>query len=188
MKITKVIKNPDYVRFNIDIEMEQEGLKVISTICGGLIEKDFNGVTLQLFEDPECDFEFYLFNKKTSYLGFKDLYTKLFNADFCDFTEELHEISMRELYKNYKYSPANTSNRDKLIAIKANLLDCPKVVSRDGDVYYTRTYYISDILRSIYSKNSAVAFKDESGISYYGIKVEEVNDFIQRLKDLTLQD
>ena len=95
---------------------------------------------------------------------------------------------MRELYRNYKYSLANTSNKDKLIAIKANLLDCPKVVSRDGDVYYTRTYYISDILRSIYSKNTSVNFKDESGVSYYGIKVEEVNDFIQRLKYLTLQD
>ena len=49
MKITKVVKNPDYVRFNIDIEMEQEGLKVISTICGGLIKKDFNLKNKKLF-------------------------------------------------------------------------------------------------------------------------------------------
>ena len=86
MELIKVQHHKDYVRYSKDLTIKVNDIITVEANCfGGLVKADSLYGEVLTLEDPECDLEFFINGELCKYVGFKDLYTKLFTEDFKTF-------------------------------------------------------------------------------------------------------
>lgn len=187
MKVTKVTKNTDYVRFSVNLELEREGLKVLADVTGGLIEETIAGIKVQFIEDPDVEVNFKLFGEEVDYLEFKGIYSKLFKKSFESFEKEIKTLCIDEVNSVYTHSLVNLSHMAK-IAILEEMMKKSKVVTSHNDIeYYTNVHNVYEIIHTIATYDGIVPtiFKvDGRKRNYYGMKCNELNEALKHIKDL----
>ena len=186
MKVTKVTRNEDYVRFSLNMEMESEGLKVKTHVNGGLSKVTIaNMHDLQIIEDPDFDHEFSLFGESVKYSGFQETYSKLFNKEWDDFIEELDELANEQLRKEFPRNLYNISDKDRLKCLEAVISNLTCTRCTDGNLYYTKTWLVHSLLSTttvpfpVVSKGFTL---ESNGIRGYGMKAVDVDNNVQVIK------
>lgn len=184
MKVTKVIRNKDYVRFGFEIEMESEGLSVTSNVTGGLSTVTVLDVDIHLIEDPDFEYEFSIFGEKVNYQGFKEIYSKLFNKKWDDFIEELDKLSHKEITNHFPKSIDNLSIEDRLMYLDSVVNGCPKVIGKDGLVYITESWLVHTLLYSLKAPNKVISsgFTQKDGKNAYGMNLNNVTENIEYIE------
>lgn len=185
MKVTKVSRGTDYVRFLFEIEMECDGLSVVTQVNGGLSTVNVLGDDIQLIEDPEPEHKFSLFGEEVKYKGFKDIYSTLFNKKWDDFIEELDELAIKEINNHFPKSVDNLSIKDRLRYLDNIVSECPKVIGKDGLVYITKSWFVHTLLCSLNVPNQVISsgFTLRDGERAYGMNLNDVIDNIEYIEN-----
>lgn len=185
MKVTKVSRGTDYVRFSFEIEMECDGLSVVTQVNGGLSTVNVLGHDIQLIEDPDFEHEFSLFGEEVKYKGFKDIYSTLFNKKWDDFIEELDKLAIKEINNQIPLSLGNLSIKDRLRYLDNIVSECPKVIGKDGLVYITKSWFVHTLLCSLNVPNQVISsgFTLRDGERAYGMNLNDVIDNIEYIEN-----
>lgn len=185
MKVTKVSRGKDYVRFGFEMTMESEGLSANVIVNGGLSTVTVLNTEIQIIEDPEFEYEFSLFGEEVKYIGFKEMYSKLFNKKWDDFIEELDELATTEMNKHFPKSLDNLSIKDRLRYLESVISECPREIGNDGLVYITKSWFIHTLLHSMNVPNKVVSagFTKRDGARAYGMNLNDVIDNLEYIEN-----
>lgn len=186
MIVKKVTKREDYVRFSIELEIETEGLKVVTEVYGGIIEKVIKGVRIQFLEDPDPNHEFYLLGQRTDLKEFKILYDRLFKGTYSDLEEKLNKLSIETVAKMYPYEASNISLSDKLLLSRSIIKDAKIIVSKESYKYYQGCYELIYILNSVEGIDEIknVLFINKDGNRVYGVLTMEMQRAMAQLANM----
>lgn len=190
MKVTKVKKCNDYVRFMIEVELEKKGLQIQANICGGLNDNVINGVRVQFIEDPEYDYIYKLFGEETDHHEFRELYNRLFNDSIDKLEDQMEAMCEKELHRVYPHAVQNLTYREKIKIAEETIKSCTIVESKSGKLFYTQNFYA--LIQTLQSIDLATPITTEGfNISgkpnkIWGINVIAVKNAINYMKQYIL--
>lgn len=167
MKVTKVKKSNDYVRFEYEIFTENgKGLEFQTHVHGGITKNKIGKVQFSSIEDLDYETEFILFGEYTDYRKFKEFYVKLYGEKkHADLMDKIQETCKKYVIEKYPKSFDHLSLEDK-INMLIHIIGYDKVkkewvwsekiekeksikMGQDVKVYFTSNFWVRRIFQSI---------------------------------------
>ena len=82
MKVVKIKKYDDYVRFSFNIDTENgKGLEFKTQVCGGIVKNKIGKFSFIEIEDMDFETEFKVFGEYTDYRKFQEFYKNLYGIE-----------------------------------------------------------------------------------------------------------
>tara|TARA_R110000824_G_scaffold182_3_gene822 strand:+ start:4575 stop:5183 length:609 start_codon:yes stop_codon:yes gene_type:complete len=167
MKVTKVIKSDDYVRFEYEIFTENgKGLEFQTHIRGGITKNKIGKVQFSAIEDLDYETEFIVFGEYTDYRKFQEFYVNLYGEKkHADLMDRIQETCEKYVIEKYPKSFDHLSLEDK-INMLIHIIGYDKVkkewvwsekiekenfikMGQDVKVYFTSNFWVRRIFKSI---------------------------------------
>lgn len=170
MKVKKVTRKDDYVRFSFDVEVEDKGLDITLNFYGGLGRTTINGIKYNIIDDVEMDVRVKMFGEEVKMQGFKEMYNTLFKKDYKEFEDKLYDIGFEELKTNIPDLFENVG-----IYKKANIL-LQMLTMEIGEYEVLKSHHNMTYLISMFEefKNIKKVRHTNASGNIYGFKYEDV--------------
>ena len=124
MKVVKIKKHDDYVRFSFTIDTENgKGLEFKTQCQGGISKHKIGKISFQQLDDIDYETEFKVFGEYTNYQKFQSFYTELHGVgQHIELIRKIEQICEETISQKYPKAFRNLSMEDKkemlLIMIK----------------------------------------------------------------------
>jgi len=167
MKVTKVKKSNDYVRFEYEIFTENgKGLEFQTHVHGGITKNKIGKVQFSSIEDLDYETEFIVFGEYTDYRKFQEFYVNLYGEKkHADLMDKIQETCKKYVIEKYPKSFDHLSLEDK-INMLIHIIGYDKVkkewvwsekiekekfikTGQDVKVYFTSNFWVRRIFQSI---------------------------------------
>ena len=184
MKLVKLVNNPDWIRFNKDLE-----IKVNSIIDAKVqIFGDFNTIRTSFgdfleISEIECDTIYYLNKEELKKDGFKELYTKLFKGSFKDFEESIDSFCEDQIKKNTSTYIGHLNKSTRIKILNELIETCPRT-HHYGSTVLRQYWQVNTLLRT-FGKEFVVSSERFSlgGPEYtYGLDLTKVLDMFDKIQ------
>ena len=168
MKVVKIKKHDDYVRFSFTIEIENgKGLEFKTHVCGGITKNKIGKFSFINIEDMDFETEFKVFGEYTDYRKFYEFYKTLYGIEqHTKLIQKIEDTCQEIIYTKYPKAFNNLTMEDKkemLIELigydkktkswndedKKSLSLKEIKMGEDIKVYFTSNYWVREIFRSI---------------------------------------
>ena len=168
MKVVKIKKHDDYVRFSFTIEIENgKGLEFKTHVCGGIVKNKIGKFSFIYIEDMDFETEFKVFGEYTDYRKFYEFYKTLYGIEqHTKLIQKIEDTCQEIIYTKYPKAFNNLTMEDKkemLIELigydkktkswndedKKSLSLKEIKMGEDIKVYFTSNYWVREIFRSI---------------------------------------
>lgn len=169
MKVVKIKKHDDYVRFSFTINTENEkGLEFKTQVFGGIVKNKIGKISFINIEDIDYETEFKVFGEYTDYRKFKEFYIKLYGSKQHDnlikkIEDTCQEVILQKYPRSFDnlsiehkkemlieligYDKKKKSWGDNLESTATNMKDIK--MGEDIKVYFTSNYWVREIFKSI---------------------------------------
>jgi len=115
MKIVKIKKHDDYVRFSFTIDTENgKGLEFKTQVCGGITKNRIGKISFMNIEDMDYETEFKVFGEYTDYRKFQEFYKNLYGINkHTELIQKIEDTCQEMILDKYPKSLKNLSIEDK---------------------------------------------------------------------------
>ena len=168
MKVVKIKKHDDYVRFSFSIDTENgKGLEFKTQVCGGIVKNKIGKFSFIYIEDMDFETEFKVFGEYTDYRKFQEFYKNLYGIEqHTKLIKKIEDTCQEIIYTKYPKAFNNLTMEDKkemLIELigydkktkswnesDKKTLNLKEIkMGEDIKVYFTSNYWVREIFRSI---------------------------------------
>ena len=197
MKVVKIKKHDDYVRFSFTIDTENgKGLEFKTQCQGGISKHKIGKISFQQLDDIDYETEFKVFGEYTNYQKFQSFYTELHGVgQHIELIRKIEQLCEETISQKYPKAFRNLSMEDKkemlieLIGYDKKKKEWPtdkKTLSlkeikmgEDRKVYFTANYWVRWIFKSIEGQDRHITkfLWDERKIT--GIEIHDVLNLIE---------
>ena len=153
MKLLKFKDNTDYIRVSKNLTIKVDDLITVDAdLCAGLtyIESEIFG-KVAVLEDAEIDPTFYINGVETKYVGFKDLYNKLFKKDYSEFDSEICRFAEKQVLTKYPNTIESLTTKQKIKLLREQIDAMPTFESDCGKIIAYRQWAVNSVLYSLKS-------------------------------------
>jgi hypothetical protein len=169
MKVVKIKKHDDYVRFSFTIDTENgKGLEFKTQVCGGITKNKIGKISFINIEDMDFETEFKVFGEYTDYRKFQEFYKNLYGIEqHTKLIQKIEDTCQEVILQKYPRSFDNLSIEhkkemlieligydkkkkswgDNLKSTVTNMKDIK--MGEDIKVYFTSNYWVREIFKSI---------------------------------------
>ena len=203
MKIVKIKKHDDYVRFSFTIDTENgKGLEFKTQVCGGITKNRIGGISFMNIEDMDYETEFKVFGEYTDYRKFQEFYKNLYGINkHTELIQKIEDTCQETILEKYPKSLKNLSIEDKkemLIELigydkKLNTWEEKILTSQDkknhhltyikmGEeikVYFTSSYWVKEIFRTIPGFETLIRTFTFNDRKIQGVEIHDVLNLIE---------
>lgn len=203
MKIVKIKKHDDYVRFSFTIDTENgKGLEFKTQVCGGITKNRIGGISFMNIEDMDYETEFKVFGEYTDYRKFQEFYKNLYGINkHTELIQKIEDTCQETILEKYPKSLKNLSIEDKkemLIELigydkKLNTWE-EKILTSQGKknhhltyikmgeeikVYFTSSYWVKEIFRTIPGFETLIRTFTFDDRKIQGVEIHDVLNLIE---------
>ena len=203
MKIVKIKKHDDYVRFSFTIDTENgKGLEFKTQVCGGITKNKIGKISFMNIEDMDYETEFKVFGEYTDYRKFQEFYKNLYGINkHTELIQKIEDTCQETILEKYPKSLKNLSIEDKkemLIELigydkKLNTWEEKILTSQDkknhhltyikmGEeikVYFTSSYWVKEIFRTIPGFETLIRTFTFDDRKIQGVEIQDVLNLIE---------
>ena len=203
MKIVKIKKHDDYVRFSFTIDTENgKGLEFKTQVCGGITKNRIGKISFMNIEDMDYETEFKVFGEYTDYRKFQEFYKNLYGINkHTELIQKIEDTCQEIILGKYPKSLKNLSIEDKkemLIELigydkKLNTWEEKILTSQDkknhhltyikmGEeikVYFTSSYWVKEIFRTIPGFETLIRTFTFNDRKIQGVEIHDVLNLIK---------
>jgi len=163
MKVVKIKKHDDYVRFSFTIDTENgKGLEFKTQVCGGITKNKIGKISFINIEDMDFETEFKVFGEYTDYRKFQEFYKNLYGIEqHTKLIQKIEDTCQEVILQKYPRSFNNLSiehkkemlieligyDKKKKSWVATNMKDIK--MGEDIKVYFTSNYWVREIFKSI---------------------------------------
>ena len=163
MKVVKIKKHDDYVRFSFTIDTENgKGLEFKTQVCGGITKNKIGKISFINIEDMDFETEFKVFGEYTDYRKFQEFYKNLYGIEqHTKLIQKIEDTCQEVILQKYPRSFDNLSiehkkemlieligyDKKKKSWVATNMKDIK--MGEDIKVYFTSNYWVREIFKSI---------------------------------------
>lgn len=187
MKVLKVSRGQDYVRFSLNVELEvSPGLVVKSDVYGDFTKVPSLYGDITRIEDPELNNEYFLFGKKTKYVEFQKMYNDLFCEEFNSFVERTDKVILKATYGSFENTIDTFSKRAQVEIINEAWVNVDRVTDTQGKVWIKsnkKAWTLISHLQDGFPKAQLQRKRKEAAIDgcYYFYENQVVKELIRSL-------
>lgn len=198
MKVVKIKKYDDYVRFSFSIDTENgKGLEFKTQCHGGITKNKIGKISFLHIEDIEYETEFKVFGEYTDYRKFQEFYKNLYGIEqHTKLIKKIEDTCQEAIHEKYPKEFNNLTMEDKkemLIELigydkktkswnesDKKTLNLKEIkMGEDKKVYFTSNYWVRWIFKSIEGQDKCITNFLWDDRKTTGIEIHDVLNLIE---------
>ena len=198
MKVVKIKKHDDYVRFSFSIDTENgKGLEFKTQCHGGITKNKIGKISFLHIEDIEYETEFKVFGEYTDYRKFQEFYKNLYGIEqHTKLIQDIEDTCQEAIHQRYPKEFNNLTLEDKkemLIDLigydkktkswnesDKKTLNLKEIkMGEDIKVYFTSKYWVRWILKTIPGYETRIRTFVWNDKKTQGVEIHDVLNLIE---------